>query len=161
MISDDDIAAMSGDQRRALIARLAAAPPPAAIPRRRFGLRELHLGALIVCSVALVPWIVYLAVTVPESYTVDNWNTVWVGFDLLLLALFTTTAVLGLRRHRLAVLIGFATGVLLICDAGFDLLTSNDADLPRALASALLIELPLGALMIAESGRLFRAFLPH
>ena len=155
MITDDDIAAMSGDQRRDLIARLAAAAPPA--PRRRFGLREVHLGVLTVCSVALAPWIVYLAVTLPDSYSVHNWRLAWVLFDILLLALFSATAILAYRRHGVAVLLGFATGVLLVCDAGFDLVTSNPADLDESLASALLVELPLGALLIAESWRRFRA----
>ncbi|MCO8269116.1 hypothetical protein M1L60_00770 [Actinoplanes sp. TRM 88003] len=141
MISDDDIAAMSEDQRRDLIRRLSVAPR-----RRRW-----FVALLLACAVLLVPWIGYLAATLPDSHTVHHWRPAWLGFDLLLLALFATTAVLVLRRRPEAPLVGFGLGLLLLCDAGFDLVTTGRDGLAAALASAVLVELPLAALLMIVS----------
>ena len=143
MISDADIAAMSDGERRDLIRRLAG-------PGRR---RVWHLRLLVAGAVLLVPWIAYLAATLPDTHTVRHWRLAWVGFDLVLLAMFVTTAVLVSRRHRAASLVGFALGVLLICDAGLDLLTTDRAGLWWALASAVVVELPLAALLTTEAIR--------
>jgi hypothetical protein len=56
----------------------------------------------------------------------------------------------------MVMLTGFATGVLLICDAWFDWMTSNRADAGWATVTALFVELPLAALLIIESRRLMR-----
>jgi hypothetical protein len=68
-------------------------------------------------SAGLVPWIVYLAATLPESYAAQNWRVTWVGFDLLLLFFLIATAVLGRLQHPLLTVFAFTTGVLLINDA--------------------------------------------
>ncbi|WP_250031328.1 hypothetical protein [Paractinoplanes maris] len=143
MISDDDIAAMSEGQRRDLIRRLA-------VPGGR---RRWRAAVLVACAVLLVPWIGYLAATLPDTHVVRHWRLVWVGFDLVLLAMFVTTAVLVLRRRREAALVAFALGVLLVCDAGLDLLTTDRAGLWPALASAVLVEVPLAALLMTEAVR--------
>ncbi|NMO50089.1 hypothetical protein HH310_02625 [Actinoplanes sp. TBRC 11911] len=157
VLTDDDIAAMSDDQRRVLIGRLAAASGHAAPARRRLaGPRQVHLAVLVVSAVFLAPWIAYLAVTLPSDYSVHHWKLAWVGFDVLLMVLIVATLVLGLRRRLLSVLVGFATGVLLVCDAGLDLVTSHRAGLAGSVASAVLVELPLAVLLMAEAGRLLR-----
>jgi len=66
------------------------------------------------------------------------------------------TAVLGYLRRQMVMLTAFATGVLLICDAWFDWMTSNRADVGWATVSALLFELPPAVLLIMESCRLLR-----
>ena len=63
---------------------------------------------------------------------------------------------LGILRRQMVMLTGFATGVLLICDAWFDWMTSNPADVGWATVTALFVELPLAALLIIESCRLLR-----
>jgi hypothetical protein len=58
--------------------------------------------------------------------------------------------------------LAFASGVLLACDAWFDVLTSHPgADLPQALLSAFLIELPLAFVLIAGPLRLLRRIAIH
>jgi hypothetical protein len=111
---------------------------------------------LVISAVVLVPWIAYLAVTLPHVYVTHNWDEAWVGFDILLLLLIVATAVLGILRRQMVMLTGFATGVLLICDAWFDWMTSNRADVGWATVTALFVELPLAALLIIESCRLLR-----
>src|SRR5580692_4197016 len=39
-------------------------------------------------AAALVPWIVFLALTLPTHTVAHNWSTVWIGFDLLLATAF-------------------------------------------------------------------------
>ena len=52
----------------------------------------------------MIPWLVYLSVTLPENYVAHNWTATWVGFDILLVAFMVATAVLGyLRRQVLTV----------------------------------------------------------
>jgi hypothetical protein len=65
----------------------------------------------VVSAVVLVPWIAYLAVTLPRIYVTHNWDEAWVGFDILLLLLIASTAVVGILRRQMVMLTGFATGI--------------------------------------------------
>jgi hypothetical protein len=157
-LADEEIATMSPQERRALILRLA--PAPAGLlpsPRTLERIRRFRLALTVLCVAALVPWTVYLAVTLPDHYEARNWVVTWVGFDLLLLVMLVLTAIFGWLRRQLVFPTAFASGVLLVCDAWFDVLTSQPgADRTQALLSALLIELPLAFLLIAGPLRLLR-----
>lgn len=155
-ISEEQIAAMSHPERRELMMRLARAsstivPVPLArrIRRRRL---VLNFAAVLV----LLPWIVYLALRLPDHYVAHNWSAAWVGFDGLLLVMFTLTAMLGLLRRQLLVLAAFGTGMLLICDAWFDVMTASPSDRWFSAATALLVELPFAALLIGGALRLMK-----
>jgi hypothetical protein len=155
VVTDDEIALMSTEQRRDLIRRLSGAPGDVrAYQHRSVGRREVEIIILVISAVVLVPWIAYLAVTLPRIYVTHNWDEAWVGFDILLLLLIVATAVLGILRRQMVMLTAFATGVLLICDAWFDWMTSNRADVGWATVTALFVELPLAALLITEACRL-------
>jgi hypothetical protein len=79
-----------------------------------------------------------------------------VGFDLLLLALMAATVIFGLLRRQVMLLTAFAAGVLLICDAWFDLMTAGPSDIPVSELTAALANLPLAAVLITGTLRLFR-----
>jgi hypothetical protein len=113
--------------------------------------RRLRMTVLLLGAILLVPWIGYLAVSLPRRYVAHNWDRTWVGFDVLLLAMLLLTAVLGLRRRPLAVLTGFATGLLLVCDAWFDVMTADADDIVLSLVTAVVVELPLAALLMTGS----------
>lgn len=66
------------------------------------------------------------------------------------------TAVLGYLRRQLLLLTAFTTGVLLICDAWFDLMTAGPAERWWSLISALLFELPVAIIMITGAQRIMR-----
>jgi hypothetical protein len=66
------------------------------------------------------------------------------------------TALLGLLRRQLLVLTAFTTGVLLICDAWFDVLTAGPGDRWLSGLTAVLGELPLAILLISGSLRILR-----
>ena len=157
MLTDEQIATMSPDERRDLIRRLVR-PVDDLVPSHRWlrRTRELRILLLVVSSVALVPWIAYLAVTLPPRYVAHNWDVTWVGFDVLLLVMMVATAVLGYLRRQMLVLTAFATGVLLICDAWFDVLTAHGDDQVWSVVTALVVELPLAAVLIAGSMQILR-----
>ena len=157
LITDEQIAAMSPAERKVLMERLAR-PLDQILPSAGFveWVRRIRLGLMIGGSILLTPWVVFLAVTLPNSYEARNWSLTWVGFDLLLVLLMVTTAILGWKRRQLLILTGFATGVLLVCDAWFDVMTSAPDDIWVSIATAVFAELPLAAILIGGTLRLIR-----
>jgi hypothetical protein len=155
-VSDALIAAMSPTERRALIHRLErplSELVPAPVLERT---RRIRLGLMVSGTIGLIPWIVYLALTLPETYVAHNWPATWVGFDVLLVAFMATTAVLGFLRRQLLILSAFTTGVLLICDAWFDVMTAGPDDIWPAVLIAVLGELPLAVILISGTLRIVR-----
>jgi hypothetical protein len=150
VLTDEQVAAMSPQERAELIARLTHQHPAASLPSSRVLrlIREARVALTLGAVVVLVPWIVYLALTLPRLYVAHNWDVTWVGFDLLLLALLLATGVLAALRRQLVSLTAFAAGVLLACDAWFDVMTSHGSDKVVSEVSALVVELPLAALLI-------------
>jgi len=102
----------------------------------------------LVLAVALIPWTGFLAATLPQRATSHHYDLAWVGFDLLLAASLARTAWLSLRRSPFVVNVASASATLLVVDAWFDVTTSPLRDVPEALVSAMLVELPLAALSL-------------
>lgn len=157
MLTDDEIAALSPAQRRALITRLSR-PVDEIVPSRGWlrRTRERRVTSLVLMAAVLVPWTGYLATSLPRRYVADHWDATWVGFDVLLLAMVLATAVLGWCRRQLVVVTGFATGTLLVCDAWFDVLTAHGDDRVWSLLTAVVVELPLAAAMVSGSLQVLR-----
>jgi hypothetical protein len=156
LLSDDQIAAMSPAQRRDLIQRLERPLDevfPPAIARR---MRRNRLTLTVVGAVGLIPWMTYLAFTLPENYVAHNWPATWIGFDCVLIAFMITTAVLGWLRRELVILPAFTTGVLLICDAWFDIMTAGPGQLWMSVVTATLLNVPAAAIMITGAVRIVR-----
>jgi hypothetical protein len=155
-LSDDQIAAMSAAERRELISRLER-PLGELLPASELArLRRVRLLLMVGAIIGLLPWIVYLAITLPDKYIAHNWPTTWVGFDILILLFMAATAVLGLLRRQLLVLTAFTTGILLVCDAWFDVMTAAPADWWLSVLTAVAGELPLAALLITGALRILR-----
>ena len=102
---------------------------------------------LAVVALALLPWTLWLATTLPTRHVADHWDVAWGGFDVILSISLLATAAALFRWHRFAQGAAMATGALLVADAWFDVTTSkpND-DLIFALVLAVLGELPLATL---------------
>jgi hypothetical protein len=78
-VSDDQIAAMSATERRELINRLER-PLAELIPEAAFvRMRRVRLVLMTGAIVGLMPWIVYLSITLPDRYIAHNWTATWVG----------------------------------------------------------------------------------
>jgi hypothetical protein len=99
-----------------------------------------------VLSMLLIPWIAFLAFALPSRQLSRHYDLAWAGFDGMLFIALASTAYFALRRSRYLSVAATAAGTLLIVDAWFDILTSRRRDVPIAVASAVLIELPLAAL---------------
>lgn len=102
-----------------------------------------------VCALVLVPWIIVIAATLPARQLSPNYDVAWAGYDVLLFAALTGTAVTALRRSPYLGMAGSWCAGLLTADAWFDVVTSPDRTaLAEALAMAALVELPLTAVCI-------------
>ncbi len=124
--------------------------------RRAVKIRRIREWLAVCAAIALIPWTIYLGLTLPQSYSAQHWQVTWVGFDVLLLAFMIATAVLGFTQHHLLTLFAFATGVLLVCDAWFDVLTAKRGDFAVSVLTAALGELPLAAVLVAGALRIAR-----
>ncbi|MFI1456100.1 LPXTG cell wall anchor domain-containing protein [Streptomyces roseus] len=124
----------------------------------RFGTRRTtrpRLATLLTgAGVALLPWMVVLAKTLPQTAEVSNWSTAWVGLDAVLAVGLSGTGLLLGRHDPRAAPLAAATAALLLMDAWFDVITAAPGSArAAALALALCAELPLAAACAAVAAR--------
>jgi hypothetical protein len=112
-------------------------------------MRRRRLALMVGGAIGLIPGIVFLVITLPANY-------VALGFDVSLVAFMVTTAVLVFLRRQLMLLTAFTTGVLLICDASFNVMTAGSHDLWASALTATLVELPLAVILITTVLRILR-----
>jgi len=99
--------------------------------------------AYTVMGLALIPWTVYLAVTLPKREVDTHYRGAWVGFDLLLVVAIVLTAYYAFRMDDRVQLPAMATATLLLVDAWFDVMTAGGRTATfEALLMALLVEIP-------------------
>ena len=158
MITEHELRRLTQEERRQLAHILATIdrPHPLVDPRlrrrRRFGLLFMTM-----CCFGLAAWIVILLQTLPLRYTSSDWRAVWVGLDVAELAGFAATAWAAWHQRQLLIFFMVITGTLLVCDAWFDLaLDYGSGGFTMSLVSALVIELPLAALLFSGARRLVR-----
>ncbi|MEU8993924.1 hypothetical protein AB0C95_03725 [Streptomyces caniferus] len=111
---------------------------------RRAASRRLQGRILTAAGLALLPWLGYLAGTLPPAEA-----AAWVALDALEAAALLTAGTRLLRadpRHRAP---AAAAAVLLLADAGIDLATAAPGqELATAMVMAVGAELPLAALCV-------------
>ncbi len=156
ILTDAQIAALTPGERRDLITRLEQPLSDVVDPMFLARVRRIRLSLMVGGSTVMIPWLGYLATTLPENYVAHNWPLTWLGYDVLLMVFMVATAALGYLRRQLLILVAFTTGVLLVCDAWFDLMTAGPRDVGVSVATAVLVELPLAAFMIISALRLMR-----
>ncbi|WP_325726487.1 hypothetical protein [Actinocrinis sp.] len=128
---------------------MAYRPLSAEFMRRR---RRRAMEMLLACVAVLLPWTVFLAVSLPDQYRAHHWRLTWAGFDGLLLLAMALTVYLGWRRRQAVIAAAMVTATLLICDAWFDItLDLGTPDIWWSLGSAALIELPLAGFFITRA----------
>ncbi len=97
-------------------------------------------------AIAIVPWVVYLGLELPDRSTAQHYNLAWVGFDLLLIFAMARTALFAWKGKRQVQLPAVATATLLLVDAWFDVMTAAPGwPLMEALLFAFFLELPMAA----------------
>jgi hypothetical protein len=99
-------------------------------------------------AAALLPWTVYLGLTLPSRQESQNYDVAWAGFDVFLLVLLASTAFCALRRSRYLSTAAGATAALLVVDAWFDCLTTTWPQELQSIAFCILVELPLAGLCV-------------
>src|ERR1700757_5054996 len=98
ILTDAQIAALTPEQRRELISRLERPLSDVIDPVLLGRIRRIRLSLMIGCSIAMIPWLVYLSLRLPEEYVAHNWTATWVGFDILLVVFMLATALFGYLR---------------------------------------------------------------
>lgn len=112
------------------------------------GITRLYL----VLAVVLVPWIVYIALSLPRRAVARHYDMAWTGFDIFLLIAIARTAWLAHLRHPAVAITAAVTGALLLVDAWFDVVTASTGhDRFEAIVLAACVEVPLAVLSLAIS----------
>lgn len=110
---------------------------------------------LLVSCLGLIPWIVFLGLTLPHRYVADHWVATWVGYDIALLIGLAVTAWSAWRHRQIVIVAALVTSTMLVVDAWFDVLTdSTTGDLVLSVITAVFGELPLAAIGFAAVFRL-------
>ncbi len=103
---------------------------------------------LSVVLAGLVVWIVVLGVSLPAADSTRQWRLLWIGFDTVELTALAVTLWAMNRARPLAIPAALITGTLFACDAWFDVVLSwATRGWWFSLASAVLVELPLAAVL--------------
>ncbi|MFI2612886.1 hypothetical protein [Kitasatospora sp. NPDC018619] len=110
---------------------------------------------LLCCAAALIPWIVYLAVTMGAGeYTVRRWGVAWVGLDVAEVLGLVAVALLARRRDVRTSPVAAVTGTLFLVDVWFDTVTSHQGmDYVESLSFAWLTAGPLGVFLSVTAWR--------
>ena len=156
MLSDREISELSTLERAELARRLLASN---AASSNQSGNRQrsLFLSLVATASLVLIPWIVFLAVTLPKSYVVHRWTAVWTGFDVALLLAIGAAVWAAWRRRQVLIVVSIVSATLLVCDAWFDVMTaSTRTDEWISIASGLCVELPFAVVLLLVARRLLR-----
>ncbi len=100
--------------------------------------------AFVVCALLLLPWTVWLTWVLPSRHVAQNWDVAWAGFDIALAVSIAFTGIGVYRRATWLQGAAVATGVMLLVDAWFDVMTSSGgASRMGAVAEAAFSEIPL------------------
>jgi hypothetical protein len=98
-------------------------------------------------AVVLVPWTIYLAISLPRRHVQPHWDVLWVGLDIGILILFLLTGVLASIKSRLVIISLSATASFLLVDSWFDIASAKAGyQFEQSLSLALFIEIPLAIL---------------
>lgn len=99
----------------------------------------------LVGVVVLIPWTVFLGLTLPPKYHANHWRLLWTGFDAALITVLVLAAWAAWYRRQILAAIAVVAGTLLFCDAWFDMVTSfGHRDEWLTLLTGFGAELPLG-----------------
>lgn len=103
------------------------------------------LGPLaLVCLIGMLPWIVFLAFTIPQRSRAQHYDLAWIGFDCAMWLVLAALAFFAWRRHPATGPVAAVASTMLVVDAWFDVTTSADEkQFLIALVLACVAEVPL------------------
>jgi hypothetical protein len=104
--------------------------------------------AFALFTVILIPWIIYIGISLPSRQLSPNYDIAWAGFDVMLAAALASTAYCALRRSRYLSSAAAATATLLLVDAWFDVMTTPAHQRALSIILCVVVELPLAAVCV-------------
>jgi hypothetical protein len=110
---------------------------------------EIMASLLLVGAAALVPWTVFLGLSLPGTYDAGHWSLLWTGFDVALLAVLGYAGWAAWFRRQILATTAIVAGTLLFCDAWFDIVTSiGNSDEWLSMLTGFGVEIPLGVFFL-------------
>jgi len=98
----------------------------------------------IMLAVVLLPWTIYLGLTLPERHLSHNWDVSWTGLDIGLFVALLATGLFAYLRSIWIVISAATAGSLLLVDAWFDVMSEHSGvQFHQAMLLAFVFELPL------------------
>jgi hypothetical protein len=105
--------------------------------------------AFALLALGTVPWVIFLAITLPRHATFAHYRGVWVGFDTALVAVLGLTAYLAYRGRPWVALSSTAAATMLLVDAWFDVMTTpRGHGLWLSWLLAIFVEVPLAGICL-------------
>jgi DNA-binding PadR family transcriptional regulator len=102
---------------------------------------------VLIAGLAMIPWVLILACSLPPTTRAAHWSTAWAGLDALDTAGLTATGAALISRCSWLCLPAAITSTLLVADAWFDITTSAPGHAATvAIAMAVFPELPIAGL---------------
>jgi hypothetical protein len=95
-----------------------------------------------------MPWIAYMAYSLPSRQVLADYDIAWAGFDVMLLVALASTGYFALRRSRYLATAATAAAALLVVDAWFEVVTTLPGQRLEPIALAAGVELPLASVCV-------------
>ena len=85
---------------------------------------ELVATCFLLIAAGMVPWTVFLGLSLPPRYDAGHWDLLWTGFDAGLICVLSYAAWAAWFHRQVIAATAIVAGTLLLCDAWFDIITS-------------------------------------
>lgn len=99
-------------------------------------------------ALALLPWIVWLFLTLPQRALVNHWHIARAGFAVALAVALAASAVALIRKWAVAEIFVAMAAAVLLRDAWFNVITAGHRHEVIAIAVAAGLEVPTAALCL-------------
>lgn len=107
----------------------------------------------IMLAAVLLPWTIYIGLSLPSRHLSVNWDVSWTGLDIGIIIALLATGLLAYHRSIWVVIAAASAGSLLLVDAWFDVLSEHSvAMFHQALIVAFVFEIPLAAMSYYLAG---------
>lgn len=101
----------------------------------------------IMLAAVLLPWTVYIGLTLPARHLTRNWDVSWTGLDTGLFVALLLTGLFAYMRSIWIVISAATAGSLLLVDAWFDVMSEHSGlQFHQAILLALVFEIPLATM---------------
>src|SRR5580698_2542708 len=76
----------------------------------------------IMSACVLMPWTIYLSLTLPAHHLSNHWDVSWTGLDVALIITMLATGILIYRKSSWLTITSSTVGSFLLVDAWFDVM---------------------------------------